>query len=62
MLQLRNRGIGIVVTDHNVRETLRIVDRAYLIHKGRVLTEGTGEFLIKDEKARKFYLGEEFDL
>jgi lipopolysaccharide export system ATP-binding protein len=62
ILQLKKRGIGIIVTDHNVRETLRIVDRAYLIHKGRVLTEGTGEFLIKDEKARKFYLGEDFNL
>jgi lipopolysaccharide export system ATP-binding protein len=62
ILQLKKRGIGIVVTDHNVRETLRIVDRAYLIHKGRVLTEGTGEFLIRDEKARKFYLGEDFNL
>jgi lipopolysaccharide export system ATP-binding protein len=62
ILQLRQRGIGIVVTDHNVRETLKIVDRAYLIHKGRVLTEGTGDFLIKDENARKFYLGEDFNL
>jgi lipopolysaccharide export system ATP-binding protein len=60
--QLKARGIGVVVTDHNVRETLRIVDRAYLIHKGRVLSEGTGEFLIKDEKARKFYLGDDFNL
>ena len=42
ILQLKKRGIGIVVTDHNVRETLRIVDRAYLIHKGQVLAEGTG--------------------
>ena len=62
ILQLKARGIGIVVTDHNVRETLRIVDRAYLIHKGRVLTAGTGEFLIQDESARKFYLGEDFNL
>jgi len=62
MLQLKKRGIGIIVTDHNVRETLRIVDRAYLIHEGRVLSEGTGEFLIRDEKARKFYLGEDFNL
>ena len=62
MLHLKNRGIGIIVTDHNVRETLRIVDRAYLIHKGRVLTEGTGDFLIRDENARKFYLGEDFNL
>jgi lipopolysaccharide export system ATP-binding protein len=62
MLQLKNRGIGIIVTDHNVRETLRIVDRAYLIHEGRVLSQGSGEFLINDEKARKFYLGEDFNL
>lgn len=62
ILQLKKRGIGIVVTDHNVRETLRIVDRAYLIHRGQVLTEGSGEFLIQDEKARKFYLGEGFNL
>jgi len=62
ILQLKSRGIGIVVTDHNVRETLRIVDRAYLIHEGRVLTEGTGDFLIQDEQARKFYLGEGFNL
>ena len=62
MLQLKSRGIGVVVTDHNVRETLRIVDRAYLIHRGKVLTEGTGEFLIRDEQARKFYLGESFNL
>jgi lipopolysaccharide export system ATP-binding protein len=62
ILQLKKRGIGIVVTDHNVRETLSIVDRGYLIHKGRVLAEGSGEFLIRDENARKFYLGEDFNL
>ncbi len=62
VLQLKARGIGIVITDHNVRETLRVVDRAYLIHKGRVLAEGTGEFLIQDDQARKFYLGEDFNL
>jgi lipopolysaccharide export system ATP-binding protein len=62
ILQLKQRGIGVIVTDHNVRETLRIVDRAYLIHKGKVLSEGTGEFLINDAQARKFYLGEDFDL
>lgn len=62
ILQLKSRGIGVVVTDHNVRETLRIVDRAYLLHQGRVLTEGTGSFLIQDEQARKFYLGEDFNL
>lgn len=62
ILQLKSRGIGVVVTDHNVRETLRIVDRAYLIHQGKVLTEGTGEHLAQDEQARKFYLGEHFNL
>jgi len=62
ILQLKSRGIGVVVTDHNVRETLRIVDRAYLLHQGKVLAEGTGDFLIRDEQARKFYLGETFDM
>jgi len=62
ILRLKQRGIGVIVTDHNVRETLRIVDRAYLIHQGRVLTQGSGEFLIQDEQARKFYLGEDFNL
>jgi lipopolysaccharide export system ATP-binding protein len=62
ILQLKARGIGVVVTDHNVRETLRIVDRAYLIHQGKVLTEGPSEFLVRDEQARKFYLGENFNL
>jgi lipopolysaccharide export system ATP-binding protein len=62
ILQLKQRGIGVVVTVHNVRVTLRIVDRAYLIHQGKVLTEGTGAHLTQDEQARKFYLGEHFNL
>ena len=62
ILQLKQRGIGVVVSDHNVRETLRIVDRAYLMHQGKVLTQGTGEFLINDDQAREFYLGENFNL
>ncbi len=62
ILELKRRGIGIVVTDHNVRETLRIVDRAYLIHKGQVLAEGAAASLIQDVQARKFYLGEDFNL
>lgn len=62
ILQLKQRGIGVVVTDHNVRETLRIVDRAYLIHQGKVLTQGSGSFLINDSQAREFYLGENFNL
>ncbi len=62
ILQLKSRGIGVIITDHNVRETLRIVDRAYLIHQGRVLSEGTGDFLINDPQAREFYLGKDFNL
>ncbi|HEY8932621.1 MAG TPA: LPS export ABC transporter ATP-binding protein [Rariglobus sp.] len=62
ILQLKQRGIGVIITDHNVRETLRIVDRAYLIHQGRVLSEGTGAFLINDPQAREFYLGKDFNL
>ena len=62
VLSLKERGIGILITDHNVRETLRIVDRAYLIHEGRVLCEGTSDFLIKDPQSRKFYLGDDFNL
>ena len=62
VLSLKSRGIGVIITDHNVRETLRIVDRAYLIHQGKVLTEGPGEFLINDPQAREIYLGKDFDL
>jgi lipopolysaccharide export system ATP-binding protein len=53
-------GLGILITDHNVRETLAIVDRAYLMSEGRILCEGTSEKLINDENAKKFYFGEEF--
>lgn len=62
ILQLKSRGIGVIITDHNVRETLRIVDRAYLLEKGKVHFEGTSEELIKNDQARKFYLGEDFNL
>jgi lipopolysaccharide export system ATP-binding protein len=62
VLDLKKKGIGILITDHNVRETLRIVDRAYLIFEGRVLTEGSSDFLIDDPQSRKFYLGENFNL
>lgn len=62
IMQLKNRGIGVVVTDHNVRETLRIVDRAYLLHDGKILTQGSGDFLINDSQAREFYLGDNFNL
>lgn len=59
---LRNRGLGIVITDHNVRETLAVVDRGYLICDGNVLIEGTSEFLINDEGARKVYFGRDFQM
>jgi lipopolysaccharide export system ATP-binding protein len=62
VLQLKARGIGVIITDHNVRETLRVVDRAYLIHEGRVLVEGGAEFLINDPRAREIYLGKDFNL
>ena len=59
---LKNMGIGVIITDHNVRETLSIVDRAYLMYRGKVLTQGTSEELINDPQSRKFYLGESFHL
>ena len=62
ILKLKDNGIGVLITDHNVRETLRIVDRAFLMHEGRVLCEGDREFLINDPDSRKIYLGENFKL
>ena len=59
---LKARGIGVLVTDHNVRETLHIVDRAYLISEGQVLLSGTAQDLAADERAREVYLGERFRL
>lgn len=59
---LKDKGIGVLITDHNVRETLAIVDRAYIIHKGQVLISGKSEMIAKDEKAKKYYLGDEFKL
>ena len=60
--RLRERGLGILITDHNVRETLKLVDRAYLIHKGEVVIEGAAEQLVNDPRAREIYLGPEFNL
>ncbi len=57
---LRDRGLGVLITDHNVRDTLAVVNRAYLICDGKILCEGTSEFLIQDEQARKMYLGPRF--
>jgi lipopolysaccharide export system ATP-binding protein len=60
--RLKERGLGILITDHNVRETLKLIDRGYIIHKGQVLVEGSSEFLTNDPKAREIYLGPEFNL
>lgn len=57
---LKQRNIGVLITDHNVRETLDIVDRAYIMNSGELLVSGTPTEIINNEKARKFYLGEEF--
>jgi lipopolysaccharide export system ATP-binding protein len=60
--EMRNKGIGILISDHNVRETLRICDRAYLMHEGQVIIEGTPEAIVANPKARRVYLGEGFCL
>ena len=59
---LKDRNIGVLITDHNVRETLSITDRSYLMFDGRILTTGTSEFLANDPEARRLYLGERFQL
>jgi lipopolysaccharide export system ATP-binding protein len=60
--RLKEKGIGVLVTDHNVRETLQIVDRAYLIYEGQVLVSGTARELASDERAKEIYLGKQFSL
>jgi len=60
--QLSNKGIGILITDHNVQETLHITDRAYLLFEGKILKEGTAESLATDEHVRRVYLGQNFEL
>ena len=60
--KLRERGLGILITDHNVRETLKLIDRGYIIHRGQVLVEGAAEFLASDPQARDIYLGPEFNM
>ena len=57
---LKGRGIGVLITDHNVRETLGLIDRAYIIHSGHVLTEGSSDAIIAHPDVRRFYLGEDF--
>ena len=62
LIQLKERRMGILITDHNVRETLKLVDRAYIMHKGDVCCEGESEKLVSDAKAREIYLGPDFNL
>lgn len=62
ILQLKKRNLGILITDHNVRETLSVVDRAYLMCQGKILVEGSQEFLVNDDKAREVYLGPAFSM
>jgi lipopolysaccharide export system ATP-binding protein len=59
---LKKRGLGVLITDHNVRETLDIVDRAYILHDGMVLRSGTAQEIVEDENVRRVYLGENFRL
>lgn len=62
IMHLKSRGIGVIITDHNVRETLRITDRAYIIHEGRIFRKGSPDDLAHDEEVKKVYLGENFQL
>jgi lipopolysaccharide export system ATP-binding protein len=59
---LKDRGIGVLITDHNVRETLEIIDRAYILHDGKVLMEGNPQEIVANEDVRRVYLGEKFSL
>ncbi len=59
---LKDKGLGIVITDHNVRETLEITDKAYIIHQGKLILSGKAEEIVNDPIAKKFYLGEDFSL
>jgi lipopolysaccharide export system ATP-binding protein len=60
--QLKKKNIGVIITDHNVHETLSITDRAYLLFEGSILKSGTAEELSQDEQVRKVYLGQNFEL
>lgn len=62
IVRLKEKGLGILITDHNVRETLSICHRAYIMCEGKILTSGSSEFLVNDPEARKIYLGEKFRL
>jgi len=60
--QLKHKNLGILITDHNVRETLSVVDRAYLMTQGKIMLEGNSNFLVNDDKAREVYLGPQFTM
>ena len=60
--RLKHRGIGVLITEHNVRETLDIIDRAYILNDGRVIKEGTPSEIVSDEGVRRVYLGDRFNL
>jgi len=62
IMQLKAKGIGVIISDHNVRETLGVCDRAYIVNEGKVMESGSPEVIVKSEKARKIYLGEKFTL
>jgi len=62
ILRLRDKGLGILITDHNVRETLSVVDRAYIMCEGQIILHGSSDFLVKDPKAREIYLGPKFTM
>ena len=62
ILRLKEQGIGVLITDHNVREAMPIIDRAYLIYDGQILFEGEAKQLLEDPKARELYLGKDFKI
>jgi len=62
IIHLRDRGIGVLITDHNVRETLDICQRAYIVSDGKIIAEGEPKYILSNEKVREVYLGDEFDL
>ncbi|MBW2505755.1 MAG: LPS export ABC transporter ATP-binding protein, partial [Deltaproteobacteria bacterium] len=62
IIELKNKGLGVLISDHNVRETLSVCDFAYIINSGKILTFGNAEEIIKNEEARKIYLGENFNI
>ena len=62
VFKLKDKNIGILITDHNVHETLKITDRAYLLFEGKILKEGSAQELADDEQVRKVYLGQNFEL